>query len=96
MFYESLNFRSILGISLIFENNGILDFFCKTCFQNLKHTFSYATRRALFNHHEKTLKKFSKIFNCGHMIYARKTLKFEYLPLNKSTAANILTLLVWR
>ena len=58
--------------------------------------FSYATRRALSNHHEKSLKTSFKIFHCGHIIYAGNTLKFEYLASGKPTAANISTLLVWR
>ena len=40
-------------------------------------------------------KNSSKILNCGHITYAVNTLKFEYLPLGKPMAANILTLLVW-
>ncbi len=64
-------------------------------FLNLKHTFSYATRRALSNHDEKKKKISGKIFNCEHITYAINTLKIKYLLLGKPTAANILTLLVW-
>jgi hypothetical protein len=71
-------------------------FFVKIFFKNLKHTFSYATRQALSNHHKKRKNKSSEILNCGHITYSVNTVKIEYLPLGKSRAANILTLLVWR
>ncbi len=38
----------------------------------------------------------TEIFNCGHPTYTVNTVKVKYLPLGKPTAANILTLLVWR
>ena len=70
--------------------------FFKISFWNLKHTFSNATRRALSNHDEKRKINFIKIFNCGHSTYTVNTVKIEYLHLDKPTAANILTLLVWQ
>jgi hypothetical protein len=38
----------------------------------------------------------AELLNCGHPRYTLNTVKFEYLPLGKPRAANILTLLVWQ
>jgi hypothetical protein len=62
----------------------------------LKHTFSYATRRALSKDDEQKKQTSGKIFSYGYITYAINTLKIDYLHLGKLTAANILTLLVWR
>ncbi len=43
---------------------------------------------------EKRKKNSSEILDCGHITYSVNTLKIEYFPLGKPTAANILTLLV--
>jgi len=40
---------------------------------NLKHNFSYATRRALSNHLEKEKKHSSQILNCGFLTYTVNT-----------------------
>ena len=100
IFYENQNISrqksKIPSFSNIRENRPKILTFVKYFFLNLKHTFSYATRRALSNHHEKRKKNSSKILNCGHITYAVNTLKFEYLPLGKPMAANILALLVWQ
>jgi hypothetical protein len=93
IFYESQNFGSI---SLIFENNGILNFFRKIFLQNLKQTFSYATRQALSNHHEKRKKYSSVILNCEQITDSVNILKIEYLGSGSLWARNILNLLVWR
>ncbi len=45
---------------------------------------------------KKKKKTFGKIFSYGYITYPIHTLKIEYLLLGKPTAANILTLLVWR
>jgi len=86
IFDESQNFGCI---PLIFENNGILDVFPKIFFFNLKHTFSYATRRALSNDHKKRKKNSSEIFSSGHIAYSVNTLKTEYLGPGTPSAANI-------
>ncbi len=69
---------------LISEDNGILDFSL-----DVKHTFSDATRRVLFNHHRKRKKYSSKILNCRHITYSVNTSKIEYLGLRSLWARNI-------
>jgi hypothetical protein len=41
-------------------------------------------------------KNSDEMLNCESITYTVNTIKIEYLPLGKPTAANILTLLVWR
>jgi hypothetical protein len=41
-------------------------------------------------------KNSDEMLNCGPITYTGNTIKIEYLSLNYPTAANILTLLVWR
>jgi hypothetical protein len=45
---------------------------------------------------QKKKKRADEMLNCGPTTYTVNTMKIEYLPLGKPTAANILTLLVWR
>ncbi len=58
--------------------------------------FSYATRRALSNHHEKRKNHSSEIFNSGQTTYSVNTLKTEYLCPGSLRAAHILNSLVSR
>jgi len=41
-------------------------------------------------------KNSDEMLNCGPITYTVNTIKIEYLPIGNPTAANILTLLVWR
>jgi hypothetical protein len=75
------------------QNNGILDLFRKIWFSNLKHSLFMQLNELYPTTMKKRRQKSCEILSCGHITYVVITVKIKYLPLGKSTAANMLTLL---